>query len=232
MKQIKNAIRKMIPQKIKEFVAYHPANSFGKLTFSQEGEDVLLNRIFYNIEDGFFVDVGANHPYRFSNTYRLYTRGWSGINIEPNPELIKIFQNERKRDINIQIGISMKSDELEYFYYQNSTLNTFDKKLVTERSIKPYKSEIIHVDSLANILNQYLPQEKEIDFLNIDAEGFDLVVLQSNDWDKYRVKYICIETKEIMVIDLLNSDLNRFLNSKGYILISKLFKSVLYKKQE
>lgn len=37
-------------------------------SWSQEGEDLILRRIFENKNTGFYVDVGAHHPKRFSNT--------------------------------------------------------------------------------------------------------------------------------------------------------------------
>jgi hypothetical protein len=51
-------------------------------SYSQEGEDMILQRIFENQPCGFYVDVGAHHPKRFSNTYFFYKKGWRGINIE------------------------------------------------------------------------------------------------------------------------------------------------------
>ena len=47
------------------------------LCYSQNGEDLILNRLFENKEKGFFIDVGAHHPIRFSNTYLFYKKGWS-----------------------------------------------------------------------------------------------------------------------------------------------------------
>ena len=53
-----------------------------RYSFSQEGEDLLIDRMFDGQSVGFYVDVGAHHPTRFSNTYLLYLRGWRGINID------------------------------------------------------------------------------------------------------------------------------------------------------
>ena len=52
------------------------------LSYSQEGEDLILQRIFATRERGFYVDVGAHHPQRFSNTYKFYRGGWRGINAQ------------------------------------------------------------------------------------------------------------------------------------------------------
>jgi FkbM family methyltransferase len=74
---------------------------WARLSYAQEGEDVLLDRLLAKQTDGFYVDVGAHHPKRFSNTHYFYMRGWSGINIEPNPVVVGSFRQMRRRDINL-----------------------------------------------------------------------------------------------------------------------------------
>ena len=77
-----------------------------KTTFSQNGEDSVLLRIFDNKNDGFYVDIGAFHPICYSNTYALYKKGWRGINIDATPGSMFLFNKIRPRDINIETGIS------------------------------------------------------------------------------------------------------------------------------
>jgi hypothetical protein len=64
-------------------------------SYSQEGEDMILRRIFEGQEKGFYVDVGAHHPRRFSNTYYFYKLGWAGVNLEPNPDALIAFKADR-----------------------------------------------------------------------------------------------------------------------------------------
>ena len=56
-------------------------------SYSQFGEDALVNSLFRNKKYGIYVDVGAYHPILYSNTYALYRRGWRGFAIDPNPSL-------------------------------------------------------------------------------------------------------------------------------------------------
>ncbi|MFM9973057.1 MAG: FkbM family methyltransferase, partial [Beijerinckiaceae bacterium] len=67
---------------------------------------MILRRMFAGKTDGFYVDVGAHHPFRFSNTCALYQSGWRGINIDADPALIAAFRRHRGRDINLSLGIS------------------------------------------------------------------------------------------------------------------------------
>ena len=58
---------------------------YSNLYWSQEGEDILIKRIFANKKKGFYVDVGAHHSSRFSNTYKLYKEiYWNRVNIDPS----------------------------------------------------------------------------------------------------------------------------------------------------
>ncbi|MEA5463494.1 FkbM family methyltransferase [Leptothoe sp. PORK10 BA2] len=109
----------------------YPKNlyKYHNLSFSQEGEDRVLHRIFEGKKKGFYIDVGAYHPQRFSNTYLFYLSGWKGINIDASPENIKRFTNLRPRDINLSIAISDTCQELTFYTYKESALNTFSYEL-------------------------------------------------------------------------------------------------------
>ena len=61
------------------------------MSYSQQGEDMILKSLFQDHQSGFYVDVGAHHPSRFSNTYFFYLRGWRGINIDAMPGSMAAF---------------------------------------------------------------------------------------------------------------------------------------------
>lgn len=165
-------------------------------SYSQYQEDLILDSIFRK-DGGFYVDIGANDPEKFSNTNRFYRRGWSGINIEPQPEKIVLFEKKRKRDINLNIGIGCEYGQLDFYKLEIDTLSTFDKKTAIDHCsrFKTQIKEVINVEvwPLKEVMNEYLPNNQSIDFLSIDTEGFDLKVLKSNDWDLFRPKIVLIE---------------------------------------
>lgn len=176
---------------------------WARLSYAQEGEDVLLDRLLSKRENGFYVDVGAHHPKRFSNTHYFYMRGWCGINIEPNPAVHDLFKKTRRRDVNLQMGISDNPGELLYYEFDDPALNTFDTRLMSEReSSTPYRviaTRRIKVEPLASVLAAHLPSGQPIDFMSVDVEGLDLNVLRSNDWERFRPR--CV------VSEALNADL-------------------------
>src|ERR1039457_5849033 len=85
---------------------------FRTVYFSQFGEDTFLDYYFFGRRTGFYVDVGAFHPFNISNTYIFYKRGWRGINIEPNPASFRAFLKYRPRDINLNVAVDRHDTEL------------------------------------------------------------------------------------------------------------------------
>jgi len=69
-------------------------NSPFKVSWSQGGEDLALLSSFPSLEIGTYIDIGAHHPSRYSNTRHLYQRGWRGVNIDADEELMPIFKSE------------------------------------------------------------------------------------------------------------------------------------------
>ncbi|MDD3083392.1 MAG: FkbM family methyltransferase [Candidatus ainarchaeum sp.] len=201
-------------------------------SYSQEGEDLVLARFFGNKKNGFYVDIGANHPKKYSNTYYFYKKGWFGINIDPLPESKKLFDKYRKRDINLNIGISNESGKMKYYMFEESQLNTFSEKVKNERkkNVKKIVSEIdIKLEKLSFILDKYV-KNKKIDFFSIDTEGFDFNVLKSNDWEKYRPKVIIVELFTESSNKLFKDKVFLFLKSKNYDYFAKTGNSVFFKR--
>ncbi len=232
---MKSKIKKCLPNNLLECIRIKAFNSYVTKSYSQEGEDMILRRIFENKKSGFYVDVGAHHPVRFSNTYMFYKLGWSGINIEPNPESMKLFEIFRKRDINLNIGISEKSSNLNYYMFNEPALNTFDVGVAKQHENNDnYKIEkIIEVQtrSLTDVLDEYSSIFHEIDIMTVDVEGFDLEVLKSNDWIKYRPKWILVEQLSLKDLSIVNFEINNFLVSKSYVLFAKTFNTLFYKNE-
>jgi len=212
---------------------------FGKdsrIAYSQEGEDLLLERIFADRPIGFYIDVGAHHPVRFSNTFRLYQRGWHGIVIDPLPGTRRLFKNKRPRDICVEVGVSNTPGDLLYYQFNDPALNTFSESLANERCRStPYKiigKSVIPTRRLDDILSTHNPSNTKIDLLSIDAEGFDLSVLQSNDWKRWAPQFVLTEIlqQSLLAVVERREPVAQFMHEHGYIPLAKLYNTVVYKK--
>ncbi|WP_437920148.1 FkbM family methyltransferase [Sphingobacterium sp. LRF_L2] len=219
----------------KTFLKYIPIDKFlHSNSYSQDGEDMIMRGFYEHLKNykGYYVDVGAHHPYRFSNTKYFYDRGWKGINIEPSPQVRSLFRFFRKRDINLNIGISSEPQELTYYCFNEPALNGFSKELSEYRDTTHAKYRLIRTIPvktlpLSLVLDRHLPSGQKIDFFSIDAEGFDLIVLHSNNWEKYRPKYVLVED----VVDILKldeSEIYNYMIKLSYKLVAKTLRTLVF----
>ncbi len=208
---------------------------YSNKSYSQEGEDLVINRLTQGKQNGFYIEIGCHHPFRFSNTYFLYRNGWKGICIDPLPGTKKLFNKWRPRDITLEMGISETASTLEYYMFNEPALNTFNADLAHERNkLNEYK--IIDVKKIAtNTLETILENlkiTKEIDLFSIDVEGFDLEVLKSNNWSKFKPKIIIVECLTADLLHLQNDEICKFLQMQGYQPYAKTGYSVIFTQQE
>lgn len=211
----------------------HRIDPAGHVNYAQEGEDQLLLRLFNGRERGFYVDIGAHHPRRFSNTCVFYTKGWRGINIDPNPEAIRNFNCERPGDVNLCCGISDSKGEMKYFEMSDSALNTFDERLARERErLTGYRivgSSSVRMERLDAVLQEHMEAPAVIDFMNIDAEGHDLNVLRSNDWNRFRPRVVLTEAiGGLGIEEILSCDVHAYLSLHDYRLLAKTRNTLFY----
>lgn len=228
----KSAAVSLIPGFVKRgIITNYTVN--GRLSYAQEGEDLLLTRIIGDIgKGGFFIDIGAHHPQLFSNTYRLYQAGWRGINIDAMPGSMKAFREIRRGDINLEVPISDISEELEFHIFNYPELNTFSKEQADywsrKESIEIVETVKLTTKTLTSILEEYVSDRKHFDLLSIDVEGLDFRIVRSIDFESYKFSYIIVEDNPLDVQAVIEGDIYRYLTGKGYRLVSKLYYSCLY----
>jgi FkbM family methyltransferase len=213
------------PAKIHDWCFPEPPPTFIKNSYSQEGEDLILIALFqlnkYKHRKGFYVDIGANHPLEVSNTHLLYLRGWNGINVDALPGGMKLFNEVRTRDVNLEVGISASRQVLKYHIFNESVFNGFSEDVAHKydgfSGAKLLSTTEIQTIPMSELLDKHLPAGQSIDFLNIDVEGLDLEVLKSNDWAKYRPSVIAVEDGELVaLLDSSETEISRFMRGVGY----------------
>ncbi len=196
-----------------------PELRHGRILFSQTGEDAFLREIFLEKETGFYIDVGAHHPTRYSNTYIFYSMGWRGINIEPQKKAIDLFNKKRPRDINLNLAVSEKEGEITFFEAEDNAYSTIIPSVAKDFK-KVTKSKVQSLP-LSKILDKHLPKKTHIDFISIDTEGNDLTVLKSNDWKKYKPTYILVEMIQMPEYSKEDKKIYDFLKKAGYLFVGK-----------
>jgi len=191
-------------------------------SYSQCGEDLLINYIFTlrGISKPSYMDIGANDPFFLSNTALFYAKGSRGINIEANPDLHSNFLKLRSGDINLNVGISDKEDELDFYIMEDNTLSTFSKSEYESMQAQGKKLEAIkkiRLTTVAQVIEKHFNNQFP-DFLSIDVEGMDFEILKSVDFNGPRPKVICVEAAEYSPVGAgaRRNELIDFLVHKGY----------------
>lgn len=204
------------------------ATAYSRSIYSQEGEEIYLTERFRNKKEGVYIDVGANHPYRFSNTYWAYLKGWRGINIEPNIynyELLKYIRNE---DINLNCGIAAYEREENYYEFAESALNTFClDKLSNKKEINNIidikKVKMRRLDSICKEYNLH-----KVEFIDIDVEGMEMEVLKSINWNNLKVECVLIEQRKMTLPEILKSEVCYFMMNNGFTPITQYGQTIIY----
>jgi FkbM family methyltransferase len=205
----------------------------GRRAWALEGEDLLLLRLLGTDRAGFYVDVGAHHPERYSNTCLFHRAGWRGINIDADPEAIRRFEAARPGDINLCVGISDAPGTLSFHVFNEPALNTFDERLAREREQLPgyrlLRREPVSVERLDAVLARALPPGQGIDFLSVDVEGLDLKVLASNDWQRFRPRVVLAEALGVTLAQAADGEIARHLAGVRYELCAKTVSTLMFR---
>lgn len=204
--------------------------------YSQEGEDVILERLFEGLQHGFYVDIGAHHPIRFSNTFKFYLKGWRGINIDAMPGSMEEFVKIRPNDINLELPISEEEREAIYYIFNEPALNTFSEEMAESKNgyknFRIVETRKLKMFPLSSILDKHVPKGTKINFMSVDVEGFDLQVLKSNNWERFQPEVLLVEEVGRTLEEIFKGEVYNYLNDLGYKLISKTYNTLIFRKSE
>ena len=166
------------------------------ISYSQNFEDIMLWRALKSVEKGFYIDVGAFSPDADSVTRLFYEKGWTGINIEPNPLFLNSLKDRRPRDLNLPFAVSETSCFKEFHISENPGLSTLSDSVASEHRQKlnlAFKKINVEVISLVDVWNRYISINSPVHFLKVDVEGSELAVLGGNDWRCNRPWIVVVE---------------------------------------
>lgn len=198
----------------------HSSKRWLRSSFSQQGEDLIVDRILSRVlkrdlsAQGFFLDVGAFHPVSHSVTYLLYLRGWKGVAFDPSSATHKAFKKFRPEDTFVEAVVGDEDGKEVDFYFAPSS---DDMNLINTKYPEP-DQEYRHARFSQVNLNEELHRlnAPEIDVLNIDAEGAELEILKSLDFAKWAPKVIAVEIHGNNMLKALETDVAKFILEQGY----------------
>jgi FkbM family methyltransferase len=195
--------------------------------FGQWGEDILVRKLFpRTMKTGTYLDLGCYHPFSHSNTAYLWLKGWSGVNVDANPYTIEIFKKTRPADRNIWAAIVSERD------YESgrreislrvsaaigiSATGTTDRDLAASRGFQQEVS--VPAICISELIRSEMLQS--VDYLNVDVEGCDQLIVEDFDSNILAPKVITIEDYSHSLELLLSSSITTKLSARGYSLVGR-----------
>jgi FkbM family methyltransferase len=205
------------------------------VTTAQYGEDIMILRLFEErfpqVAPGFYVDIGAYAPRLISNTFLLSLLGWRGINIDANPDTIGAFARQRPDDVNLCLAIAPADGTRRLHRFRQSSANTISAEQAQRwiaAGFDPVDVVEVPARRLEAVLDEHVPMGRAIDFLNIDIEGLDGLVLEALDFDRYRPKVIAVEALDIDPLHPGNHPIVRDLDRRGYQLMAQTMPTLIF----
>ena len=193
--------------------------------YAEFAEDVMVNRILKKIKKGFYVDIGAYHPYKGSLTYNLYNIKWNGINLDISKSSIDLFNIARPSDININCAVSEFNGET--FYYENSPINQQNSLIPQDENQKKIKIQSYKLSEILKMQNI-----NSVDYINIDTEGNELEVLMGIDFSKINPTLFTIEDNSFDLNNEIKKKKIIFLKEKNYELINIIGVTMFFVKKD
>jgi len=165
------------------------------ISYAQNFEDIRLWRALKTVENGFYIDVGANDPTHDSVTKAFYDHGWTGINVEPMPNYYESLCQQRPKDTNLQCVAGESAENLTFYGIAGTGLSTVDPAMAQmhKDAGMDVRSQTVQSRTLTSICEEHV-QGRPIHFLKIDVEGHEETVLRGMDFSRWRPWIILIET--------------------------------------
>lgn len=153
------------------------------LKFDQFEESVDLYKFFYDLQEGYYVDIGAFDPMVYSNSLWMYSRGWAGINVEANPVRFNRIHYGKRRDLNLNFAIAQNLTYTTLYDIVGteamSTINSEVKDTLINKNYKVTKTDVPTM-TMKELCHRYYLRKPN--YMNLDIEGFSTFALLGNDW--------------------------------------------------
>lgn len=166
------------------------------ISYASNLEDVMIQRVFSDIQEGCFVDVGASNPIFCSLTYALYEKGWRGVAMEPQEGAMEAWEQARPEDVLLKAGAGSQDGELTLYVYaqagQISSMSPETRAHWESHNMRPTSETKVPIMTLNRVIETHLP-DKPIHFMSIDVEGMEIDVLRGLNLEKHRPWLIVLE---------------------------------------
>jgi FkbM family methyltransferase len=182
---------------------------------SQNGEDRWLDAHFGARRSGFFVEVGAYDGVHLSNTYHFEQSGWTGVLVEPDPQMADRCRRERPRSRTFQCAAGDRAGEISFYKvaggeaYSTTSLSAAHRERLNRMGLA-WREVRVAVRTLDSILEE--AHAPDVDFVSIDVEGGELAVLRGFDIRRWKPAVVLVETNAAR----RHPEIRRYFVANGY----------------
>jgi FkbM family methyltransferase len=181
--------------------------------FKPEFEAPMVRAFFRDRPQGFFVEVGANDPKKDSQSYHLEEAGWTGILVEPLPELAAELRRQRKAKVfEVACSSPERAGQIMRLHVAGP-YSSFDPNLMVT-GLRAERTIDVTVRTLDDVLSEG-GATPPIDLMSVDVEGHELDVLRGFDFARWKPRLILLEDH------VGNLDKHRFMRRAGYALMRR-----------
>lgn len=164
------------------------------VSYAQNFEDVILRRALRDVDRGFYIDIGAQHPRIDSVSRAFYEMGWRGVHVEPVPAYAKLLQEDRLDETVIQAALGESKGEVSFYEIPETGLSTLDATIAEEHAQRGFAVHTIDVQlhTLSSVFRQ--AKGADIHWLKIDVEGAEEKLLRGWGRSKARPWVVVVES--------------------------------------
>lgn len=164
------------------------------VSYAQNFEDVLLWRALKHVENGFYLDIGAQDPVVDSVSRGFYEQGWRGVHLEPTSEYFSKLKKNRPDETVLQNAVGEGDRNIRFFEFPETGLSTGDPDFAAQHEAKGFKKRETQVQlvPLAELLDKY--GNRDIHWMKIDVEGMEASVLASWGTSAVRPWVVVVES--------------------------------------
>jgi len=186
------------------------------VSYAQNFEDVMLWRALKHVENGFYIDIGAQHPVVDSVSLAFYEHGWRGVHVEPTLQYSSLLRAARPDESVFQLAIGNQSQQLTFFEFEDTGLSTADAEVARKHQERGFKCRetLVPILSLDALLQQV--GARDIHWLKVDVEGLEKEVLESWQSSSNLPWVVVVESTRPLSQEKSHQEWEALLLVKGY----------------
>ena len=173
------------------------------ISHSQLFQDLFVLYLLGMKREGKYLEFGATDGIELSNSFLLEKEfGWNGVLAEPSPQWqAQLKENRPKSKLLDECIYSETGESINFFVSKEGVYSTIEEFRDSDIESMPSNTKTRNEDgysvkvstiSLNDVFIKYFNGER-IDYMSVDTEGSEFLILSNFNFDKYGPKIVTVE---------------------------------------